>query len=230
METRELIKDNLSRVFEHIQRACQKINRDPSEITLVAVTKNFPPDTIRLAFENGIKIIGENKVQETEFKKFAVEDIPLEWHLIGHLQTNKVKRAVQLYDCIQSVDSVKLAERLNRVALENEKILDILIELNTSGESHKYGVIPSEALTVANEVKKYHQLRLLGFMTVGPLTSDERRVRMAFSIIREIYGQLPTVGIEPKYLSMGMSSDFEAAIEEGANMIRLGTALFGPRQ
>jgi PLP dependent protein len=229
METKELIKDNLNRVYERIHKACAIVGRNPEDINLIAVTKNFPPDTVRIAYDIGIHIIGENKIQETEFKKFVVEDLPLEWHLIGHLQSNKAKRAVQIYDCIQSVDSIKLAERLHKLAIENEKKLKILLEINTSGEPHKYGVSLTDAINVATEILKFDHLELQGFMTVGPLTSDERRVRMAFSMIREIYDKLPTIGLKPLYLSMGMSSDFEMAIEEGANMIRLGTAIFGPR-
>jgi len=223
--------ENLKRLEERIKNAAIKSGRKREDITLVAVTKNVEPERIIEGIDAGIKIIGENRIQEAEEKfKFINKDV--EKHLVGHLQTNKVKKALELFDLIQSVDSLRLAQEISKRAKEKEKSADVLIEVNTSDEPSKYGVKPDEISGLVEEVSKLENIKIKGLMTVGLFTDELEKVRPCFVKLRNIFESLKNLrkeNVEMKYLSMGMSSDFEVAIEEGASMIRVGTAIFGPR-
>ncbi|OGC74456.1 MAG: YggS family pyridoxal phosphate enzyme [candidate division Zixibacteria bacterium RBG_16_40_9] len=225
------IEENLSQVRARIFKVCEKVKRDPQEIKIVAVTKNVAVEKIKQAIACGIEIIGENKVQEAQAKYNQVDKKVL-WHLVGHLQTNKVKKALEIFDLIQSIDSLKLAVEINGCAKEKNKILPILIEVNTSGEETKYGVKPEQTENLIREMKGLENLKIKGLMTIGPLTDDKEKIRESFRETRGIYEKLESVkvpNLELEFLSMGMSSDFEIALEEGSNMLRIGTAIFGPR-
>lgn len=225
------IEENLSRLRAKIFKACEKVKRNPQEIKIVAVTKNVSVEKIKQAIDCGIEIIGENKVQEAQ-AKYGQIDKKVLWHLVGHLQTNKVKKALEIFELIQSVDSLKLALEINRLAKEKNKIFPILIEVNTSGEPTKYGVKPEQTENLIKEMQGLENLNIKGLMTVGPLSDDKEKVRQAFRQLREIYEKLERVkmsNLKLEHLSMGMSSDFEEALEEGSNMLRIGTAIFGPR-
>jgi hypothetical protein len=226
------IADNLKRLEERIEKAALRSGRIKEDITLVAVTKNVEPERINQGIEAGIKIIGENRIQEAEEKfKFITRDV--EKHLVGHLQTNKVKKAIELFDLIQSVDSLHLAQEISKKGSDKGKIVEVLIEVNTSDEPSKYGVRPEEVSDLVEGISKLENIGIKGLMTVGLLTDDVEKVRPCFVKLRNLFESLKSLkkeNVEMRYLSMGMSSDFEVAIEEGANMIRIGTAIFGPRR
>jgi len=225
------IADNLKRLEDRIENAALRSGRRKEDITLVAVTKNVEPERINQGIDAGIKIIGENRIQEAEEKfKFITRDV--EKHLVGHLQTNKVKKALELFDLIQSVDSLHLAQEISKRASEERKTAEVLIEVNTSGEPSKYGVKPVEVSGLVEEISRLKNIRVKGLMTVGLLTEEIDKVRPCFVKLRNIFESLKSLkkeNVEMRYLSMGMSSDFEVAIEEGANLIRIGTAIFGAR-
>lgn len=220
--------ENIETVRQRIATAAQKRGISPESIALVAVTKTVSPEKINLAIQHGIKLIGENKIQEAR-DKFTQLNYPVKKHMIGHLQRNKVKYAVKMFDMIQSVDSLKLAEEINQ---KTESRMPILIEVNTSGESSKFGCAPEETINLLKQITSLHRLEVQGFITIGLFTDDMEEVRPCFRILKQIYDEaqnlnLPNSNIS--VLSMGMSADFETAIEEGANMVRIGTAIFGPR-
>jgi len=223
------IRTNLERLQEKIALACRKSGRKESEITLVAVTKGVEPSRILEAIDYGVKEIGENRIQEAE-SKFSLLPQEVRRHLVGHLQTNKVKRALKLFDMIQSLDSLKLALGINHRS--GEKKVPLLVEVNTSGEATKTGIRPEETLDFLRKMAELENLKVLGLMTVGPLTSDLTAIRKSFRTLRNLFeqaGRLNVSNCKMEYLSMGMSSDFEIALQEGSNMIRIGTAIFGPR-
>ncbi|MEW5992920.1 MAG: YggS family pyridoxal phosphate-dependent enzyme [Candidatus Zixiibacteriota bacterium] len=227
---KDLISRNLVELRGRIAEACDEYDRDADDITIVAVAKTHPPAAIRTAVAAGIHEIGESRVQE------AAEKIPqlgpiARFHMVGHLQTNKVKKALQLFDVIQSVDSEKLAEEINKQAGNMERRIECLIEVNCSGESQKFGVAPDGCLELVKKVAAMGNIELTGLMTIGPFTDDEDEIRRAFRTCRELFKQARNVvGDDFETLSMGMSDDFPLAIAEGSTMIRIGTALFGPRQ
>lgn len=225
------IEENLGRLRARIFKVCEKVKRDPQEIKIVAVSKNVPVEKIKEALECGIQIIGENKVQEAQAKYDQVDKKVL-WHLVGHLQSNKVKRALEIFDLIQSVDSLKLAEEIDQRAQEKNKIFPVLIEVNTSGEKSKYGVRPDETVDLVSKLAELKNLKVKGIMTIASLTDDRVKVKESFRSLRNTYDMLKEteiLNLDLEYLSMGMSSDFEMALEEGSNMLRIGTAIFGPR-
>ena len=198
---------------------------------MVAVTKNRTAAEVEEALSCGIGTIGENRVQEAE-AKMAEVDIPARWHLVGHLQTNKAKKAVALFDLVQSVDSMRVASALDAQAGKASRVLDVLVQVNTSGEERKSGVAPQCLQALARKLAGLPNLRIRGLMTIGALSADAEVVRSCFALLRELRDRLAAARIERvemKYLSMGMSGDFELAITEGSNMVRLGSALFGPR-
>ncbi len=229
------IAENIVQVRERIAAAAQRAGQNPDSVTLMAVSKTFPPDRIREAYEAGLRIFGENRVQEFAGKFAAVGELPgAEWHLIGHLQSNKAAKAAELFGAVDSVDSVKLAERLNAAAEKLGKTLPVLIEINFGGEEAKSGVAPgSEELDrLLVEAPQWKNLAIRGLMTVPPYTDDPEGARPYFRQLREIREQisarhLPAVGMD--VLSMGMSHDFEVAVEEGSSCVRVGTAIFGER-
>jgi len=223
------IQENLISLNERIKRAAQRrTGTDPDTITLVAVTKTIPTERIEQAINSGIKIIGENRVQEAQ-KKFAVIGNKVTWHLVGHLQTNKVKDALKIFSLIHSLDSIKLAREIEKRA---ERPIDCLIEVNTSNEPSKFGISPREVFKFFEELKDFKRINVRGLMTIGPgwAICDPEASRPCFLLLHDLRDELAQEFDRPfPILSMGMSSDFEVAIEEGANMIRLGTAIFGPR-
>ena len=218
------IEANIREVRRRIARACERSRRSPDEITLVAVTKGFEVPAIRTAFNSGIRDFGENRVQEAEGKIAQLTDLKpdVTWHMVGHLQSNKAMSAVELFDIIHSVDSLKLAEILNRRV---EKPLPVLLEVNVSGEATKGGFSLGEIAAAVEEIRKLSNLKLRGLMTVAPFVIDPEAVRPVFRKLRELRDSL---GLE--HLSMGMTDDFEVAVEEGATMLRIGRAIFGDRR
>lgn len=228
-----MILDNILAVRADIAKVCQKIGRDPGGITLVGVTKFAAAEAVKEAVTAGITDIGENRVQDARSKFNALEGfVPRpRRHLIGHLQSNKVKPAVELFDLIQSVDSPKLALELHKEARQQNKILDVLVQVNVSGEKQKFGAGPDSLFTLIDLLADCDHLRCQGLMTIAPLTDDETIVRRCFRELREIYEKTRdnfagSERVVMTYLSMGMSGDYRVALEEGANMLRIGSAIF----
>ena len=213
-----------------ILEACELYDRDADDITVVAVTKTHPARIIRTAVAAGYHIIGESRGQEAE-AKIVDGGLIARFHVIGHLQTNKARRAVELFNVIQSVDSLKLAEEINRRAAELNRTMECLIEVNCSGESQKFGVPPQDCLELVRRVNDLPNISLTGLMTIGPHVDDPQEIRAAFGRCRELFEQGENiVGDQFDTLSMGMTDDFPLAIAEGSTMIRIGSALFGPRE
>jgi len=225
-----MIKDNLAHILENVASICARIKRDPSEITLIGVTKYSPVDQINEAIEAGLAYVGENRVQDAE-QKFPLLKPGVIKHMIGHLQSNKVKLAVELFDLIESVDSLKLAQEIDKQAAQRNKVMDVLIQVNVSGEEQKFGVEKTGALQLIEAISKLNSIRVLGLMTMAPLTDNTNIIRKCFKDLKDLLDQIkdnmPDLdNVQMKYLSMGMSSDYEIALEEGANMIRIGSAIF----
>lgn len=224
------LADRLTRVRERIARACARAGRDPKSVLLVAITKGFPAEAVRAAVSLGLTDFGENRVQEAEDKIPEIAPRP-RWHLVGHLQTNKAKRAVQLFDEIQSVDSTRLAEELDRRAAQERRAMPCLVEVNTSGEESKFGVGLEGAEALLERCRALTSLQVHGLMTIGPLARGPEGARQAFRTLKGIRDAAVRGELLPGSadLSMGMSDDFEIGIEEGATIVRVGSALFGPR-
>jgi PLP dependent protein len=223
------LRARLEEINRRIAAACERAGRHVSEITLVAVSKTVPTSRIREAIEAGVHTLGESRVQEaaakiSELRALSVER-KVQWHLIGHLQSNKARRAVELFDAIHSVDDLKLAERLDRIADEAGKRLPIFIEVNIGGEESKTGVAPDAVLLLCEQVSKLPGLELKGLMAVPPFSDNPEDARPFFRRLRRLRDEARL-----NELSMGMSDDFEVAIEEGATFVRIGSALFGARR
>ncbi len=227
----QAIAANLAQIRERVARAAARSGRRADEITIVAVSKTFPADAIRIAFDAGLRHFGENRVQEFESKQTALAGLSgAAWHLIGHLQSNKARRAVHLFDRIDSVDSISLARKLDASAKEEQRTIRILIEVHLGGEETKSGVAPSGLWELATEIMLCPHLLLNGLMTIPPYYDEPSAARPFFAELRELRNDLARkLGVSLPILSMGMSHDFETAIEEGATEIRIGTALFGSR-
>lgn len=226
------IKENLEQVRQNIANAATKAGKKPDDIILVMATKTVEPERIREAIQAGGHIIAENKVQEALKKYEVLKNEDAEWHFIGHLQTNKIKDVLKFADMIHSVDRLSLAEKLDQRLQQEGRSLDILVQVNTSHEESKYGVAPEEAISLVKQTARYDTLKIHGLMTIGLFTKDEVKIRKCFKVLKEIYDNIIKEDIERvnmKYLSMGMSGDYQIAIEEGANMVRIGTAIFGAR-
>lgn len=230
----EEIVERLNGVLQRIERACRQSNRDPESVRLLMATKTVDPDRIKIALQSGQRLIGENKIQEVKEKYDALKAVPHESHFIGHLQTNKIKDLLKYgVDCVQSVDRLKLAEKLQQRLTFEEKELDVLLQVNTSGEESKFGVSPEGALELAQKVAGMDRLHIKGLMTIGLFSEDKQKVRLCFQKLKTIRRQLIELnlpGVEMSELSMGMSGDLEIAIDEGATIVRVGTAIFGKRQ
>ncbi|MBN1163881.1 MAG: YggS family pyridoxal phosphate-dependent enzyme [Candidatus Krumholzibacteriota bacterium] len=225
------IKENYERVRDQVAAAAVKAGRDPSSVTIVAVTKTHGPDKVREALRAGLRDIGENRVQEFLAKADAV-DLPCRWHLIGHLQSNKVGKVLGRFALIHSVDSFKLAEKLSRAGEEKDRVTDILLEVNTSGEGSKFGLRPEETVELCEGIQSLRGIRLRGLMTVGPWVEDRVLIGESFRKLRLLGEEIRAAGIDNismEHLSMGMTDDFEIAIAEGATLIRLGRVIFGAR-
>jgi len=220
------MRHRLTLVRQRIQRACERSRRDPSSVTLVCVTKAVPADVVDQIVALGVTDLGENRVQEAKQKREVLigHRSSVRWHLIGHLQRNKAKMAVELFDVIHAVDSVELVQVLDRHAA---RPLDVLVQVNVSGETTKFGCRPEEAGAVAQQILRTAHLRLAGLMTIAPLSDDPESARPVFRRLRQLRDGLGLPVL--LRLSMGMSQDFEVAIEEGADLVRVGTALFGAR-
>ena len=226
------IKENLEQVKQNIARAAQKAGKSPEDIVLVMATKTVDPERIREAILAGGQILGENKVQEALKKYEVLKNERVRWHFIGHLQTNKVKDVLKFAHMIHSVDRLSLVEKLDQRLQHEGRSLDILIQVNTSYEESKYGIAPEEAVSLVRQAAKYETLNILGLMTIGLFTRDEIKIRKCFKLLKEISDKIVKEDInrvQMKYLSMGMSNDYQIAIEEGGNMVRVGTAIFGAR-
>ncbi|MBE6034557.1 YggS family pyridoxal phosphate-dependent enzyme [Aminipila sp.] len=225
------IKENIEEIKEIKNAAALKSGRNGEEVLLVAVSKTRTPEEINEAIDAGITDIGENKVQEIMDKFDSVK--PVKWHLIGHLQTNKVKYIIDKVSMIHSVDSIKLAEEINKRAAQHDRIMDILIQVNAAQEESKFGITTDETESLIKEIlENYSNIRLRGLMCIAPFEENPDDVRVFFSQVKEQYDRFSAIQHERldfKYLSMGMSHDFEVAIEEGSNLIRVGTAIFGAR-
>ncbi len=224
-----MVAENLIKIRSRIELACRKSDRNFNEVTITAVTKTFSSELANEAVEAGIFDIGENYVQEFVHKKKALNDDRIRWHFIGHLQTNKVKFVCGQADLIQSVDSLRLAKAISDFCLNTGFKQNILMEVNTSGETTKFGIKPGDAQVVAEEIIRLPGLNLIGLMTIGRFSEDAEESRYEFRMLKEIKNDLERKGIPLKHLSMGMSNDFDVAIEESATIIRLGTAIFGNR-
>jgi pyridoxal phosphate enzyme (YggS family) len=226
------IVKNLNTIYKRIAYACKKVNRTPDEVRLLLATKTVNIEKIRFAIEQGVPLVGENKVQELKQKANAIVDLQPEIHFIGHLQSNKIKEVIKWASCIQSIDRLSLAEKLHkRLTLEN-KTIDVYIQVNTSFEKSKFGAKPKDTIALVQEVAKFNNINIKGLMTIGLLSSESKEIRKCFRLLKQLQNeinslQIPNVRIDE--LSMGMSNDLEIAIEEGATIVRVGTAIFGER-
>lgn len=224
------ISDNIKEVLEQVKTAAAQANRDPSEIKIVAVTKTVPVERIREAVDAGLTVLGENRVQELTAKYPLVEGV--EWHLIGHLQSNKVKYIVDKVSLFHALDSLSLAEEINKRMAPLGRAMDVLIQVNVAGEGTKFGIKPEETRDFVDAVRKLPGLKIRGLMTIGPFVADPEEVRPVFRRLRLLAEEVKTIGfpgVEMRHLSMGMSNDYIIAVEEGATLLRLGSVLFGPR-
>jgi len=225
------LENKLQRVNARIQNAAIKSGRNPSNITIIAVTKSFPPGIWDFALQHHLTTIGESRIQEAEIKsKKFTKRKKIELHLIGHLQGNKARKAVQLFDVIQTVDSLKLAKRINTISNQETIIQNIFLQVNTGGEPNKHGFSPKETIAAAKEIAEMKNISLIGIMTIPPNNISKGNLQSIYKETRKIRDKVQT-SIEKRCsnLSMGMSNDYEIAISEGATHIRLGTALFGGR-
>ncbi len=224
-----MIAENLAILRDKIERKCNEVGRKPGEIKLIAVSKYFGVEAILEANRLGVKDFGENRAQELMLKYEKIGDKVI-WHFIGTLQKNKVKYAVRTAEYIHSVDSLDLLEEINKRASSISKIQKILLEVKTSDEDSKSGLINEEEIfRIAEQTKNYQNVNLIGLMTIAPLTDDENLIRKSFRDLRKLKDKLNNAGINIKELSMGMTSDYEIAIEEGSTMLRIGSAIFGER-
>jgi pyridoxal phosphate enzyme (YggS family) len=230
---REQIERAAAAVRERISRAAARAGRRAQDVRLIAVSKSQPAERVRAAFAAGLRDFGENKVQEADGKIADLADLRaagIAWHMIGHMQSNKARRAAVLFDCIHSLDDVRLAPRLENAAAEQRKVLKALVQVDLAGEESKFGLEPSRLMASLDQLRGSKSLHVIGLMVLPPLTDDPEDARPYFRQLRELRDQAVRenlmVGSE---LSMGMSHDLEVAVEEGATMVRVGTALFGPR-
>ena len=223
------LAENLNLVQKRIAAACARVGRKPTEIQLLAVSKKFTPDIIREAADAGLTLFGENRIQEAKIK---IPDCPghLRWHFIGNLQTNKCRDAVAFFEMLHAVDSLHLAKEINKRCEQAAKAMPILIEVNVSGEGSKHGYSPANLLDELDELASLQHLEIHGLMTIAPWAAMQEKARPHFRRLSDIRKQCEeNLGVSLPELSMGMSGDFEVAIEEGATIVRLGTALFGQR-
>ena len=226
-----VIGDNIREIRENIAEAALRSGREPSEVRLMAVTKTVDDDRILEAIEAGVDIMGENYIQEAK-RKIEMMDVDVKWHLIGHLQSKKAKYAVRLFDMIHSVDRMKLAVELDRRSAAAGRVTDILVEVNVSGEESKNGISANEAPDLISQISLLDNLSIRGLMTMPPWFDDPEDARPFFVALRELRDKIiaeDIKGVEMRELSMGMSGDYRVAVEEGATIVRIGTAIFGAR-
>jgi len=216
-----MIRDNVKKILREL----------PDGVVLVGAAKTRTPEEVLEAIDGGLEIIGENYVQEAE-KAFSVIGQKAKWHMIGHLQSNKANKAVKVFDMIETVDSLKLAKAIDSASGKIGKVMDLLIEINSGEESQKAGVTPEDTVSLVKEISKLNNIRIKGLMTMGPFTGDPEEARPYFKKTRIIFNKIKKmnlVSVEMRYLSMGMSNSYKVALEEGANMVRIGTNIFGER-
>lgn len=226
-----MVKENLAYVEEQITKACEKAGRNREDVTLIAVSKTKPVSLVEEVIDCGIREFGENKVQEI-MDKYETVKTPVNWHMIGHLQRNKVKYIVDKVCLIHSVDSYRLAEMIDQEAAKKGVNCDILIEVNIAKEDTKYGVMEEEVLPLVEQISKLSNIRIKGLMTIAPFVENSEKNRVHFRNLRNLYVDIKKKNIDNvdmKILSMGMTNDYEVAIEEGATMVRVGTGIFGQR-
>jgi len=217
-----MIKENVKKILKEL----------PKGVQLVAAAKTRTPEEILEAIDAGVSIIGENYVQEAE-RAFKLIGNKAKWHMIGHLQTNKAKKAVKIFDMIETVDSVKIAKAIDKECAKINKIMPVLIEINSGEEKQKAGVLPDMAIELIKQISQLENIKVKGLMTMGPFMDNPEEIRPYFRRTRELFEKIKRMNIpnvEMKYLSMGMSDSYRIAIEEGANIVRIGTKIFGPRQ
>lgn len=225
------VRERLERIRQRVAEAALRCGRDPSEVCLVAAVKRVPADRILEAVQAGVGVLGHNYVQEAQKLKSRIE-VPVHWHMIGNLQSNKARQAVRIFDVIETVDRRKIVEELQRCAHEEGKRLDVMIQVDLAGEETKSGTAPERTRGLLEAVAACENLRCVGLMTLPPFFDDAEGARPYFSELRRLRDRLQALapmGNDLKELSMGMSGDFEVAVEEGATFVRIGTALFGPR-
>ena len=229
--TESIIRDNLAGIHARIEAACARADRDPSEVGLICVSKTKPAEAVREAYDAGERLFGENKVQEIR-EKAPVLPSDIRWHMIGHLQTNKVKQVIGHAAMIHGIDSLRLAQAVSKEAVKAGIVMPVLIEVNMAAEESKFGILPEDAAAFAGEILPLPGIRIEGLMTIAPYTENPEENRVYFRSLRKLL-----VDINAKYsdnlcmhvLSMGMTGDFEVAIEEGATFVRVGTGIFGER-
>ena len=228
-----MIADNAQQVRERVRKACERSGRDPQGVRLIAVSKTFDVARVREVLEAGISDIGENFVQELRDKRAELNNPDIRWHFVGHLQSNKVKYIADFISLIHSTDHRSVAEEIDKRGARIGRLIDVLVEVNTTGERTKFGVLPESTIEFVKSLAHLRNLRVRGLMTMGPFLPDPEDSRPAFRTLREFRDEVRNAGIENvemTELSMGMTNDFEVAIEEGATMVRIGTAIFGPRK
>lgn len=230
---KENILHNLEIINNRIKTACEKSGRNVDDVKLLLATKTVSAERIKIALENGHTLIAENKVQELREKHDDLKSIPHQNHFIGHLQTNKIKDILNCdVSCLQSLDRFELAMKLHKKLFAEGKTMDVLIQVNTSDEESKFGIHPDSAIDLVEKVSKFHTLKIKGLMTIGLFSAETEKVRPCFKILKNLQQKIiqqKIPNVEMKELSMGMSSDLETAIEEGATIVRVGTAVFGAR-
>lgn len=226
-----MLKEQLSNVEHEIQKACDNSKRNRKDVTLIAVSKTKPVETLKEAYDLGVRVFGENKVQELVDKYEALPK-DIHWHMIGHLQRNKVKYIIDKVDCIHSVESVRLAETIEKEAAKHNRTVDVLVEVNVAGEDSKFGLAPEEVPAFVEEIAKFPHIRVKGLMTIAPFVENPEENRPIFKVLQELSVDIATKNIDNvimNVLSMGMTNDYQVAIEEGATMVRVGTGIFGER-
>ncbi len=222
------------KVKENIRVICEKAGRNPEDIRIVAVSKNFPLPQILELNQYGQVDFGENKINELREKyynlSFHNKEKDIKWHLVGHLQTNKIKNIIAFINLIHSVDTVRLAEEIDTHSKKINKVIDVLVQVNTSDEAQKYGVAPSDVMNICKQISVFDNIKLKGLMTIAKFTDDKNLIRKSFRLLKELFDNIKQEIQEFEYLSMGMTNDYDIAIEEGSNMLRIGSAIFGERK
>jgi pyridoxal phosphate enzyme (YggS family) len=227
-----MIRENINAIRQRIDAACARSGRNPANVTLLAVSKTFPAEAVGEAVDAGLAEVGENYVQELLEKRDALLESNIRWHFIGHLQSNKVKYIAEWIHLIHAVDNVGLAREIDKRALQAKRVIDVLIEVNTTDEQSKFGVKPDATVEFVKSLSAFENIRVAGLMTIGPFLPDPEGSRPMFRTLRLLKEEIARLGqanVEMKHLSMGMTGDFEVAIDEGATIVRIGTAIFGKR-
>ncbi|MCW9705734.1 YggS family pyridoxal phosphate-dependent enzyme [Fodinibius salsisoli] len=228
------IKQNIQQVENRIIQACQRVGRDPQKIQIILAVKTVEAERILNAADLGYSVVGENRVQEArrKIKQMGEQSDKLEWHYIGHMQSNKVNKVIRFTSMVQSVDRMKIVRKMNRRLEKVGKTMDVLIQVNTSGEDSKYGIHPNDAIHFVREAAEFKRLNIKGLMTIGLFSDNWPKVRAGFARLRQLHDAIANQNIpdvQMQHLSMGMTNDFELAIEEGATIVRIGRAIFGER-